>query len=131
MKITPSKFAKALADILEKAPNPKEAIKNFFAVLQRKKAMKLLQKILTSFEKEWADRRNIKRLFIRTPKKFEKDTENFIQEFEKKSGTKIEAKIIADDSLIGGMVIHTDDTLIDASMKHQLKQLKSSLKSRI
>ena len=44
-------------------------------------------------------------------------------------GNKVEAKKKVDEGIIGGVVVRVDDTLIDASIKTQLENLNSELKS--
>ena len=52
-----------------------------------------------------------------------------IDKFEKYSGKKIRAKFLVDDSIIGGFLVRIGDTVVDASVVHQLAELKKKLKS--
>lgn len=47
-----------------------------------------------------------------------------IKKLEKISGHHVTAQYEIDASLLGGIVIHMDDTVIDGSLKHQLKEVK-------
>lgn len=47
-----------------------------------------------------------------------------IRKLEKISGHSVTAQYEIDESLLGGMVVHMDDTVIDGSLKHQLKEVK-------
>jgi F-type H+-transporting ATPase subunit delta len=52
-----------------------------------------------------------------------------IEELNKVVKGKLEIKQKIDESIIGGVVVRVDDTLIDASVKTQLNNLNQSLKS--
>lgn len=47
-----------------------------------------------------------------------------IKKLEKISGHMVTAQYEIDESLLGGVVVHMDDTVIDGSLKHQLKEVK-------
>lgn len=52
------------------------------------------------------------------------EKEALLKKLEKISGHHVTAKYEIDESLLGGMVIYMDDTVIDGSLKHQLKEVK-------
>lgn len=127
MKITPSRYAVALAEILEDSKDPKQAIQNFLNLLQRKKAFKLLPKILHAFEEEWNRRKEILSLIISAPQKFASSAETVSKNLEKKSGKKVVLTFNPDNTLIGGLKIRFADLLIDGSVKARLNQFAKSL----
>lgn len=123
MKISPSKYAHALADALMEAENPTEAIQHFLHLLRRRKAIKFLPKILHAFEKEWKKRNALLELDIFAPGKFESSAKQVAEAVSKKSGKKVISHFHRDDALIGGVKIRFDDTLIDATVQYRLNQL--------
>lgn len=46
------------------------------------------------------------------------------EKLEKKSGCRVRAEYIVDKSLIGGVVVETDDSVIDGSLRYKLQQVK-------
>ncbi|RMD49555.1 MAG: F0F1 ATP synthase subunit delta [Ignavibacteria bacterium] len=52
-----------------------------------------------------------------------------IEKFENYSGKKIRANFSVDDSIIGGFLVRIGDTVVDASVTHQLAELKKQLKT--
>ena len=59
----------------------------------------------------------------------EAEKEKMIATFEKYSGKKIRAAYIVDESIIGGFSVKIGDTVVDATVSHQLAELKKRLKT--
>jgi F0F1-type ATP synthase delta subunit len=141
MKISPIKYAEALAVALEENDNHAEVVQGFLKMLARKKHMKLLGKILKAFEKEWAKRNGIVKFQLEYPAKFEKMPEEFAEAVRNKfkhspSGTgerkalpavALEMTSKPSKTMIGGLRVLIGDTLIDASVESRLKNLLTSL----
>lgn len=127
MKILPSKYACALADALEETNNPSETIRHFLDLLRRRKAFKFLSKILHAFEKEWHRRKSITELDLYAPEKFAASASRVAEFLQKKSAQKVISRFHADDSLIGGVKVIYEDTLIDATVRHRLAILARTL----
>lgn len=127
MKITPRKYAQALAQTLEEKDDPKAIIRNLLALLRRRKQFRLLPKIIEAFEREWNRRRGIVKLKVTYPAQFE----NSINELEKKLRSILRSKLWIvphpSSTLIGGLRIETEDTLIDGSLESRLKELSQKL----
>ena len=47
-----------------------------------------------------------------------------VKKLEKMSGHIVTAEYEIDETLLGGVVVHMDDTVIDGSLKQQLKEVK-------
>lgn len=129
MKISPRKYAQALAQTLEAAKDQKIIIANFLTLLQRKKQFRLLPKILHAFEQEWNRRRGIVKMSINYPAKFEASLAGFVQGLEQALQKKIHVIARPSSSLIGGFRIRTADMLIDASIEGRLAELSHKLTS--
>ncbi len=59
----------------------------------------------------------------------EEEKRKMISKFEDYSGKKIRAAFNVDENIIGGFLVRIGDTVVDASVTHQLQQLKKRLKS--
>jgi len=129
MKITPQKYAQALAETLHESREPSTLIQNFLSLLRRRKQFKLLPKILSAFEREWNTRHGVIKMAVMYPTKFKDSVATLAKSVEAKLGKKVEVTSTASDSLIGGFKVHIGDTLLDASIEGQLKTLERSLHS--
>lgn len=49
------------------------------------------------------------------------------QQLEEKTGKKVEMEVEIDESLIGGLAVRIEDTVIDGTVKHQLRELEEQL----
>ena len=127
MKITPQKYAQALAETLYDAKEPSAVIQRFLALLRRRKQFKLLPKILHAFEKEWNTRHGVIKMAVVYPAKFKDSVAHLGKSIEEKLGKKVEITAAPSDSLIGGFRVHIEDTLLDASIEGQLKALAQAL----
>lgn len=61
----------------------------------------------------------------------EEEQQALAESLESVTGKKIRLRIEEDPSLIGGLVVRVGDTVYDGSVRHQLKQLRSSLKQGV
>ncbi|GEM_PF-3627762 len=127
MKITPRKYAQALAQTLEDSDDAVTIIHNFLKLLQRKKQFRLLPKILQAFEQEWAHRRGVVKMDVIYPEKFESSLAELEKNLSEKLGKKIEMRAKPSKTLIGGFRLKVEDSLIDASIEGRLKDLQRRL----
>lgn len=127
MKITPRKYAQALAQTLEEAKDAKEIIRNLLTLLRRRKQFRLLPKILQAFEEEWSARRGIVKMRVTYPERFEDSLSELEKHLKEKLGKHIEMHSISSKTLIGGFRLHVDDILIDASLESRLRALSRRL----
>lgn len=125
MKITPRKYAQALALMLDSAE--KTIIGNFLEVLRRRNRLKWLPKIMKAFEEEWLKRRGFSRIEIQYPPKFESSVQGLEHSLRQKFGDKLKIQTSAENDIIGGLRVKVDDTLIDASVETGLKRLAARL----
>ncbi|MBI5412889.1 F0F1 ATP synthase subunit delta [Candidatus Peregrinibacteria bacterium] len=127
MKITPRKYAQALADMMETSSSKIASIKNFLAFLRRKKHFRLLPKVMQAFEKEWNARSGIVKLSVTYPEKFAQSVAELERKVGASLGKKVTVKAKSSPKLIGGFTVQMDDTLIDASVQGRLKSLEQKL----
>ncbi|MCK4591887.1 ATP synthase F1 subunit delta [Candidatus Parcubacteria bacterium] len=127
MKITPKQYAISLYETTKNVDGfeIEKRIKNFVDILKKNNDLSLVDKIVDEYNKHHRNQRNISRIEITSSNKLNPEILNkIIQKFKKQ--IEIEEKI--DKSLIGGMVIKIDNSLlIDGSVKRKLEDLKKNL----
>lgn len=123
MKISPRKYAQALAQVLGSDQNPEAAAKNFLELLRRRKQLKLLPKIVQLLDDELSKERGIIKMEISFPPKFKDSLNDFKNNLAKSLGRELEIHEKPAENLIGGFRVKAGDTLIDASMKGRLEAL--------
>lgn len=129
MRITPKKYAQALAQTLEEKEDAKAIIRNLLTLLRRRKQFRLLPKILQAFEEEWSRRRGIVKMNVTYPTKFADSLAELEERLKKQLGKSIDMHAQPSDSLIGGFRIRMEDILIDASLEARLNALSRRLNS--
>ncbi len=130
MKITSQQYAQALMDAVNET-NPKDydkVLDNFVKILSQNNDLAKYEEIEAAFRKLKLSAEGIKEAEITIAKDIEIN-HAIIKELNQAVGNKLEIKKKVDESLIGGVVVRVDDTLIDASVKTQLSNLNNSLKS--
>ncbi len=131
-KITVQQYAQSLFEVLSDT-NPKDhdkVIDNFIRILKTNKDLDKYEKIVEAYEKLLHLEANTTKIEITTTSQtvvtpgIIKELNKFAQE-NKEHKNDISTK--SDDTIIGGVLIKVDDTLIDASLKNQLENLHSHL----
>ncbi|MCK4799474.1 ATP synthase F1 subunit delta [Candidatus Parcubacteria bacterium] len=127
MKITPKQYAISLYESTKKVDELEieKRIKKFIDILKRNNNLSLIDKIIEKYYEHYRSERNISKIEITSNKKIDPEILNkIIHKFKKQ--IEIEEKI--DESLIGGMIIKIDDSLlIDGSIKRKLEELKKNI----
>lgn len=131
MKVSPKKYAHALAEALtpikDQEQQVQQYIKNFLALLQKNRQLKQLPKIFEAFEREWAARNGTLKIKVWYPSAFKDSLVQLENNLSTSLAKKINLQAIPADSLIGGFRLMHDDTLIDASVSGQLEALKEHM----
>lgn len=127
MKITPKQYAISLYESTKKVDELEieKRIKKFIDILKRNNNLSLIDKIIEKYYEHYRSEKNISKIEITSNKKIDPEILNkIIHKFKKQ--IEIEEKI--DESLIGGMIIKIDDSLlIDGSIKRKLEELKKNI----
>lgn len=126
MKITPQKYAQALAAALEESKDASLTMQNFLSMLRRRKQFRLLPKIVMAFEREWSTRKGIVRVDVAYPKKFESSVAELETSLSQKLGKTIQSHAKPSGTMIGGYRIKVDDVLVDGSLEGRLTKLAFS-----
>jgi len=129
MKFSSKQYAKALFDaVSETAPKDHDAVlDNFVKILSENGDLGKFGEIDKEFRKLKLSSQGIKEAEVTTATKAEMNNK-IVDEINKAVGGKLEINHKVDESLIGGVVVRVDDTLIDASVRTQLNNLNNNLK---
>lgn len=119
-------YAKALYEVtsLTKASEQKKVIAAFASLLYQNNIVKRAPAIIAAFERYAQKQEGGITMNITTARKIDKTTLDTIK---KTFGAKVEATNDVDESLIGGLIVRTEDTIFDASLKTQLQALSAHL----
>ncbi|MDP4000855.1 MAG: ATP synthase F1 subunit delta [bacterium] len=130
MRFTPKQLAIALQQALEtsRPEDSDKVLDNFVAVLKENKALHMFEQASAEFHKLELEEKGIKEVVVKSAKPLNKSNEQeIVNAMNKIVNSKVELKKQIDESLIGGVLVSVDDTVIDASVKNQLEQLKNNL----
>ncbi len=125
-KLLPKQYGKILYESTKtlKGVELEKAINNFLLFLQREQMVSKAPYIMKEFEKYAKKQEGIEMIEIVSARKL---TEAQIQEISKHFGDKVEAVTIVDSTLLGGIMIKTENEILDGSIKGQLEKLKQQL----
>jgi F-type H+-transporting ATPase subunit delta len=129
MKFTSKQYAQALHDSLSET-SPKDhdmVLDNFVKILAQNGDLGKYDEISSELKRFELEKKGIKEAEVTVAKEMEFNHQ-LVDELNKIAGNKIEITKKVDESLIGGVVVRIDDTLIDASIRTQLSNLNSQLK---
>ncbi|MBP9718275.1 F0F1 ATP synthase subunit delta [Candidatus Gracilibacteria bacterium] len=129
MKITPRKYAQALALMVAEngLEKDKNLIQNFLKMLQRRKQMKLLPKIMKMFEAEWYKSQGVVQMQVQYPEKFPDSVKEFEKQMNAQFDNKVSIAATPSSAISGGLKVKIDDTLIDGTIEAKLQKLTHNL----
>lgn len=130
MIFTVKQYAQSLMEVLEStAPKQQDrVIDNFISILQTNGDSAAYEKIVTEVEKLMSENAETSKVTITTAGDTNV-TPALLKELNQFSKSKMEVTKVADEEILGGVVIRVDDTLIDASLKTQLDNLEENLRN--
>ncbi len=128
-KITSTQYATALFDAVSEtaAHDHDKVLDNFVKILAQNGDLGKYDEIDAEFRKLKLESQGIKEAEVTVAKDVEFN-QTIITELNKAVTGKLEIKKKIDESIIGGVIVKVDDTLIDASVKTQLNNLNNQLK---
>ncbi|PIR66917.1 MAG: ATP synthase F1 subunit delta [Parcubacteria group bacterium CG10_big_fil_rev_8_21_14_0_10_36_14] len=118
-------YAIALYEALLGKTGIENIINNFLKLLKEKSQLHRMDKIIVEFEKIYNEKNNIAKLKIKSAFPLDSQVVDKIAEALKLKKYELETSI--DKELIGGFVAKYGDTLIDTSIKNNLKELHNKL----
>lgn len=125
MKIRAKNIAKALFDLAFKDPqNIPKIAQDFYFYLLKKRKSKMLPQILEKLNEVEREKAKTKEIEVETTLPLTFAQKRNIQKSFKK---KVLLKERVNPSLLGGIVLKTDDTLVDGSLKNNLERLKEEM----
>ena len=119
-------YARALFAVSQdsKDADSTEVVGSLVTLLKKKNALGKLPKILTEFEKIAARKAGIVKLSVASARALSIESKGKISAI---FGGKTEIVETIDTSLIGGVIVRTENTIFDGSVKKQLERLKMQL----
>lgn len=101
-----------------------EFVLNFMKILTDKRAFDILNPCIKEFEKKYLRDNNIQNTTIVTAIELDDDKKNeIIKKIGESSGKTVNAVFRVDASILGGIIIETDNSGIDASVKAKLADI--------
>jgi F-type H+-transporting ATPase subunit delta len=130
MKLTPNQYAKTLYESLQdtSVKDHDKVLDNFVEALALNNDTKLFEQIVEEYEKLEKGAKGIKIAEVTSAKPLEKSAEKeIIEHLNQMIQGKVELKKKIDEKILGGVIVKMEDTLIDASVKKSLDELKDEL----
>jgi len=125
-KRTDKQYAKILYGLTTgvKEKDLTEYINVFVNLLKKEQKIKHIDKIIKEFVDLSKKEQGIEKIEIITASKVSGE---IVKKIEKIFGDKTESTEKLDKNILGGFIIKTENKILDASLKTQLKQLKTNL----
>ncbi len=109
-----------------------ELVRKYILYLIQKERGNLLPLIIEHCNKHVADEEGILRGTLRFGRKLPSSAQDkIISGLEEKLGKKLQVKIEEDPSLLGGIVLHTENKILDASIKNYFKRFLQELQKGV
>ena len=128
--ISPQKFAVSLYEALAEGEKDevKKKLKNFVLVLKKHKSLKKSDKILKLFGQYFDKMNGLVEVELTSATSLNKmSRRKIISHLEKSLGKKVIVSEKIDHSLIGGLKVLYEDTVIDGSLKNKLEILRHKI----
>lgn len=105
-----------------------EYVVNFIKILCEKKCVHLLKDCVKQYKKLYNKERNIENVTVITAVPLgDSLREKLVSKLEKESGKKIVLDLKVDKSLLGGIVLRTENSQTDASVRARLEAVRKAL----
>jgi F-type H+-transporting ATPase subunit delta len=126
--MTAQQYALALYQAISevKPADHDKVLENFVKILSSNGDLGQYPQIEQEYKKVEAESQGIKQVNVLTANK-DINTKALVAELNRIVGNKVEINHETDEKIIGGVVIKVDDTLIDASVRNSLENLKKDL----
>lgn len=123
-----SQYAHGLYEALETV-SPKDydkVIENFVEILRKSNQLSLFERVITEFENYDKQKKGIKDAKLTTTEPVNL-SKKIIDDLNEAVGSKLNIETEIDENIVGGFILRTEDTLIDASLAKKLTELKRNL----
>lgn len=97
---------------------------NFIKILAKKRIFDILIPCIKEYEKKYLKDNNIQNATIITAIELDDEKKNaIVEKISKSSGKRVNATFKVDECILGGIIIETDNSGIDASVKTKLAEI--------
>ena len=128
--VSPSITVSEKIDLVDKAfSSLDEMVLNFLKLLIEKGRISIFPLCLEEYQRLYdASRKTIVATVISAAELTDSEKAKIINKLEKKYGCKIELECQVDESILGGLIIKTEDSIIDGSLKKKLRDVKEVIR---
>ncbi len=129
MKITPKQYAKSLLEVIAENPGKEKLyLDNFFKIISANNDEKNLSRIIEEFKKVSALESGVKEVAAVSAIKLSDEVkEEVVKKLESFFKAKIRLSEKVDSNILGGLVLETENEVLDASVSTAIKKLKHQL----
>ena len=107
-----------------------EAVRNFVILIVSHQRTHLFREINEAFGTELNRRLGIEEAEVTTARELsDAEKKELLGVIERRTGKKIEAKFVADQSVLGGTVVRVGSTVYDGSVREQLNRMRERLEA--
>jgi ATP synthase F1 delta subunit len=126
---SPSFTAEQKKDGLHKAVTDADAlVQNFLELLIENHRMPVLMRIRDEYERLWAEEHKLLPVQITSAVELDDKTVQQIGDrIGEQTGRKVELSSNVDPDVLGGLVVRVGNTVLDASIRHRLEQLRKQV----
>jgi len=125
-KVKRSELASLIIDVC--GDGLTESGRNFVRVLAENRRLGIVGDIAAAYEAERANAEKRNEVVVVSARELSAEQENTLTAaMTKRLGTRVDLSVQVDPALIGGVVIRSGDTVIDASVRGRLTQLRQAL----
>lgn len=108
-----------------------EYVKNFLKILCEKKYIHIFHECVREYEKQYNKKLGIEKVTAITAVPLSDElTEKLISKLEKETGKKIALGLKVDKSILGGIILRTENSQTDASVRARLEGIRTELSSQ-
>lgn len=125
-KMLPKQYAKVLYELTKgkEGSDLEKSVEEFVKFLIEERVLSKKEYLMKAFKEYAKLQQGIQKIVITSARELSDKMVNEIAGF---FGKKVEVETTIDKSLIGGVVVRSGDSIIDASVKSQLEQLQRQL----
>lgn len=125
-KLLPKQYAKILYESTKglKGAELESVTKRFITFLRENQMVSKVKYIMKEFERHAKKEEGVEIIEITSAREL---SQTQIKEVSKNFGKNVEATTIVDPELIGGIMVRTENTILDGSIRGQLEKMKTQL----
>lgn len=102
-----------------------EYVVSFLSLLCEHKDIDILSECIVEYNKLYEQNKNLSHALVKSAEPLtDEEKAKLIAKLEKVSGKSVDAEYRIDKSILGGVVVEMEGTIIDGSLKHRLESVK-------